>query len=423
MARAGSRKTKPKPPAGGDQHVAIRMYDVGFGDAFLLTIPTPDGPRKVLFDCGSIKAASRPIGDIVRRIVDDVKDADGVPRIDVVVATHRHRDHVAGFESALWKDVEVREVWMPWTEDPKDPTARRIRETQSSLALSLDTAFQRQASGGGAGAPAAVAGWGDLALNALTNDKAMATLHSGFRGDARRRFLPTKPPDEQTIKTDALPGVLVHVMGPSRSESVIRDMDPPAGQSYLRLVDSTSLAVSAPDPFDEDWWMPLGDASVAHLPLSDDDRKTVEAVGQGFEPLVAVALDKAVNGTSLMLMLQIGEVYLLCPGDAQWGTWEAALGNPEWRALMRRTVFYKIGHHGSHNATPVDFVEHVVGRDFWAMASTTHVDQWPNIPRAPLLEALGQRTTKIARTDRPQDAPAPVFHVEPGLYIETRIPL
>src|SRR5205085_2316910 len=142
---------------------------------------------------------------------------------------------------------------------------------------------------------------------ALSNDKAMATLHSGFHGDPLRRFLPTKQPDQQTIKTDALPGVLVHVMGPSHSESVIRDMDPPAGQSYLRLIDSTTLAVSVPDPFNEDWWMPIGDPSIAHLPLSDDDRKTVEAVGQGLESLVAVALDKAVNGTSLMLMLQIGD--------------------------------------------------------------------------------------------------------------------
>ena len=421
MARAGARKNKPKPQAADGQHIAVRMYNVGFGDAFLLTIPTAAGPRKVLFDCGSIKAAARPIGDIVRQIVDDVRDADGVPRIDVVVATHRHRDHVAGFESALWKDVEVREVWMPWTEDPTDPAARHIRETQSSLALCLDTAFQRQASAGGP--PAAVAGWRELALNALSNDKAMATLHSGFRGDALRRFLPTKQPEQQTIKTDVLPGVIVHVMGPSRSETVIRDMDPPAGQSYLRLMDSTSLTVSPPDPFDEDWWMPLGDANVAHLALSDADRQAVDAVGQGLEPLVAVALDKAVNGTSLMLMLQVGDAYLLCPGDAQWGTWEAALGNPEWRALMRRTVFYKIGHHGSHNATPVEFVEHVVGRDFWAMASTTHVDQWPNIPRAPLLTALGERTTKIARTDRPQDAPSADFHVEPGLYIETKIPV
>ena len=307
---------------------------------------------------------------------------------------------------------------MPWTEDPRDPTARRIRETQSSLALCLQKAFARPPAGG----LGVVSRWQDLAVNALTNDKAMATLHTGFRGDAIRRFLPAKLPDPSTFKTEALPGVLVHAMGPSRDEDVIRDMDPPAGQSYLRLVDSTDLTPSVPEPFDEDWWLPAGDPLVSHLPLSDDDRTAVQAIGLGLEPLIAAALDKAVNGTSLMLMLQVGAAYLLLPGDAQWGTWRAALANPEWRSLIGRTTFYKIGHHGSHNATPVDFVERTVGKDFWAMASTAPVKQWPHIPKAELLQALGQRTRKIARTDRPKDAPS-TFTVEAKLYIETKIPV
>jgi hypothetical protein len=30
----------------------IRMYNVGFGDCFLLFIPTDDGERTLLLDCG-----------------------------------------------------------------------------------------------------------------------------------------------------------------------------------------------------------------------------------------------------------------------------------------------------------------------------------------------------------------------------------
>jgi beta-lactamase superfamily II metal-dependent hydrolase len=419
MSRPRAPRTRrPRAPAAP---VTVRMYDVGFGDCVLVTLPTSAGLRKVLFDCGSIKAGARPIADIAAQVVEDVRDRDGVPRIDVVVATHRHRDHVSGFESAVWKQVVVREVWMPWTEDPRDPVARRIRETQSNLAVSLQKALQRPAADGRTATP--VSPWLDLALNALTNDTAMATLHGGFSGDAVRRFLPTKDPEQQTIKTDALPGVLVHVLGPSRDENVIRDMDPPAGQSYLRLLDSSDLTPTVPEPFGEPWWLPAEDPLVSHLALLDADRQAVDAIGSDTEPLVAATLDKAVNGTSLMLVLQVGGAYLLCPGDAQWGTWQAALANPEWRALLGRTVFYKVGHHGSHNATPVDFVEHVVGRDFWAMASTAHVTQWPQIPKTELLSALAKRTKKIARTDRPQDAPPNAFEVKPQLYIETRIPV
>ena len=71
--------------------------------------------------------------------------------------------------------------------------------------------------------------------------------------------------------------------------------------------------------------------------------------------------------------------------------------------ILIKTTFYEIGHHGSHNATPVDFVENTVGNDFWAMASTHHVEQWPSIPKEELLAAIGKRTTKIARSDK-QDA-------------------
>ena len=68
----------------------------------------------------------------------------------------------------------------------------------------------------------------------LTNEKEMKTLHSGFSGDPERRFLPTKT-DGRLLKTDVLPGVKIHVLGPSRERDVIRDMDPPKGKSFLRM--------------------------------------------------------------------------------------------------------------------------------------------------------------------------------------------
>src|SRR5712671_7362079 len=128
------------PPA--PKQISIRMYNVGFGDAFLVAIPAQDRVRRILFDCGSIAAPpGRAMSDVVQRLVSDVKGPDGVPRIDVVVATHRHKDHVSGFEGAVWADVQVSEVWMPWTEDPADPAAREIRDIQSKLTLALAAAL------------------------------------------------------------------------------------------------------------------------------------------------------------------------------------------------------------------------------------------------------------------------------------------
>ena len=98
-------------------------------------------------------------------------------------------------------------------------------------------------------------------------------------------------------------------------------------------------------------------AHPSRLPeLSPGDQESITQMGD-LEQAIAVSLDKAVNGTSLMLVLKIGQAYLLFPGDAQWGTWQAALRNPTANALLRKTTFFKVSHHGSHNGTPREFVE------------------------------------------------------------------
>jgi beta-lactamase superfamily II metal-dependent hydrolase len=405
------------------RQVRVRMYNVGFGDAFLVLVPVGDRERRILFDCGSIEAApGAPMASIVNRIVQDVTDADGVPRIDVVVATHRHKDHVSGFGQAAWENVEVKEVWMPWTEHPTDEEARKIRDVQARLALGLDTSLKAQAAALSAAEKPKLRRYQDIVANALmlSNEKAMRTLHSGFRGDPKRRFLPTKTDDRRTLETDALPGVRIHVLGPSRNPEVIRDMNPPKGESFLRLhalVDQPTGLPPAPfsPEFREVVYTGGGE------PLTLDDEQAIQSAGSLSDLAVAVALDKAVNGTSLMLLLEIAGTFLLFPGDAQWGTWNAALEDPEWKELLRRVAFYKIGHHGSHNATPKEFVEEVMQDGVCCMASTLTRQIWPDIPRHELLAGLATKKAKIVRSDQPT-GDSNTFLTTDGV-IETRLAL
>lgn len=408
--------------------LSVRMYDVGFGDCFLLTIPTPQGVRRVLFDCGSIKLGSLSIKEVREAVIEDVRDAgNGPPRIDVVVGTHRHKDHVSGFDHPAWAGVQVQEVWMPWTEDPADTEGKRIRDIQSRLAAQLTTQLQTSLRAAAEGDRDRLAGKLELALNALSNEGAMRTLHHGFAGNPLRRFLPVKESRLPWFESPALPGVTVHVLGPSRDADIIRDLDPPAGQGYLKLMESLGGGDARdPSPFSRDWRMRPGDyAEEFHelaMSLTAKDRTVLSQIGFGFDEAVAAALDQAVNGTSLMLILQIGSATLLFPGDAQWGTWHKALETPEFRSLLRETDFYKVGHHGSHNATPVEFVDQVVGQEFWAMVSTGKVTQWPNVPKPELLAAMGKKTKKIVRSDQPQNAPQQVFTLIREGVIEARIP-
>jgi beta-lactamase superfamily II metal-dependent hydrolase len=399
------------------RNVTVRMYNVGFGDAFLLLFPGADRPRKVLIDCGSHSIGPGPVKmkELVQRIIEDVTDGDGVPRIDVVVCTHRHQDHVSGFRYKFWNAVEVGEVWMPWTEDPEDEEAREIRERQSSRARALTFALARL----GASASAQA-----IAKNCLTNAAAMHTLHKGFKVVRRRRYLPKKR-SPRTFTTAELPGVAVHVLGPSRDRDVIRDMEPEKGESYLQFMLSRSdKPQQRLRPFRNQWALDEAEfrRDYPHLKVTAPQRRGIAEVGSGSELELAANLEKAVNGTSLMLMFVIGRAHLLFTGDAQWGTWTAALNDPEWAALLRKTTFYKVGHHASHNATPPAFVErHPTGR-FAAMVSTRCVDMWPEIPRGPLLEALRKRSNRIIRSDQ-ADVPDSSEVVRRPTCVEIPVPI
>lgn len=436
---SSSKATAPKNPESGgadSKHVVVRMYAVGFGDAFLLMIPNksrPGHPLKILVDCGVHMSGPNPkhtIAEMARQIVQDVTEDDGVPRIHVVIATHRHQDHVSGFKnSTIWDGVEVQEVWMPWTEDPKDPEAKKIRETQSKTAKHLTAALEKKLASlralkASKKAKDATLEAKEIAENSLTNAEAMQTLHEGFAGQPRRRFLPYKTRDRNSFKVPALPGVTVHVMGPSRDAKVIRDMNPPKGQSYLRLAEAAAdVGEDRHLPFHPKCVLDANEYNADESILKKREINRINNIGDGSELAVAVALDQAVNGTSLMIMLQIGKAYLLLPGDAQWGTWNMAMSDPEWAGLLAKTSFYKIGHHGSHNATPVDFVENILSSEFTAMASVRSIAKWKFIPKNELMEALRKKSRKVVRSDKADPKDPQGFTRVEDLHVETKIPI
>src|SRR2546425_5004900 len=99
----------------GSPSVRIRTYRVGFGDCFLVSFPVSGEHRHILVDCG---VHSR--GDIhtIQDAIADIAQETG-KRLEVVVATHAHQDHISGFGSGreVFKTFSVEEVWMPWTEN------------------------------------------------------------------------------------------------------------------------------------------------------------------------------------------------------------------------------------------------------------------------------------------------------------------
>jgi len=139
----------------------------------------------------------------------------------------------------------------------------------------------------------------------------------------------------------------------------------------------------------------------------------IDALAQSADVVFAAEkVDGMINSTCLVLVLQIGKARLLLPGDAEWGTWKRILDNAAARALVHGATFFKVGHHGSHNATSKTLVEKVLPRKIPAMVST---QQGPgkyrnNIPLADLMEALKEHDIHYARSDQGDGQPPKGFN-------------
>jgi beta-lactamase superfamily II metal-dependent hydrolase len=402
FAGGGARAAEGLPVS---DSIRIRMYQAGFGDCFLLHFPTSAGTKTMLVDCGTLGGGQTAFKKVVERLLKDVDN-----HIDVIVATHRHRDHVSGFDHDGWKNVTATEVWMPWTERPDDAVALRIRSAQENLARSLHDTLPVKAD----------AGLRFLAENALTNEKARDRLLQLGAGPASTlRWIACDTPGLNSFISPALPDVEVYVLGPLRDEKTFAEMEPPKEQNFARQTGiaasgSGAVAQDGGGAFPARWRVPTG-------PLSDEEINLIRSATPDAQFELLALNDNLINSTSIMLVLRIGEAHLLLPGDAQWSTWKAALADPARRELLTRTTFYKIGHHGSENATPIEFSTGVLrGRtNVVSMASWVKRANWTRIPEPHLVDSL----RKIGHFADHETAPLEAeFTADPdGFYIEVTL--
>lgn len=389
--------------------VKVRMYDAGFGDAFLITVGSGASRWRMLVDCGvHPHGRSRPIAETVGLVLADLTGPDGVARVDVIVATHRHADHIVGFADDRWAQVQVGEVWLPYVEDPDDPVARRL---QHGLAAAAEQVAALAAAGSGRPSSARATALA-LAANARGNERARLRLTGGTHAESGERlgfasrptirYLPALDGPEVAV---ARAGVRVHALGPSRDDAFLRRMNPPAGKAWLGGLDPAGDAPGS--------WLPFADRYVTTLealkarqecrPLLSQ-RKKREGLRRLSDDQVLVAasrLESWCNNTSLFLVVEVGDEVLVLPGDAQQGAWEHVLADEGNVALLGATTFYKVSHHGSHNGTPRRFVEEVLPEPSFAMLPWGRVANWPEIPKAELLEALDGRGAVLLRADAP----------------------
>jgi beta-lactamase superfamily II metal-dependent hydrolase len=392
--------------------VSIRMYNVGFGDCFLLRIPTSQGERRMLVDCGFHSQGKGDFGD--REIVERIKkDLDGAS-VDVVVATHRHQDHISGFgETDLWADVAVDEVWLPFTANPKQENSEPSLRAWHGLMNAASTVVGAD----GKLTPQGMAALGArdavdrevatfMLWNARANKPAIENLLGGLkRADGRpalRRFLPGKGRYPTSFTSPALPDVTIHVLGPPTDPAMRKNRKVPSTWAFEAASDAVP-GEAFDSPFSAEWHVP-----VERLPPRPPfAQKSLDAIRLFNDDLMcaAKALEGFLNGESLVLVLEIGSARILLTGDAEVGAWTTILADPKALELAASATFVKIGHHGSHNATPLSFVRNHLSSHTRAAISTQAGPQpfRNGIPLGDLLDELHAKQIRYARTDTALD--------------------
>jgi beta-lactamase superfamily II metal-dependent hydrolase len=363
-------------PAAGVR-AKVRIYRHGLGDCILVRLRQRDGTDfKILIDFG-VAVATQDAPAKMSKVLNDVIETSG-GSVDVLAVTHEHWDHVSGFQQAKedFERLKVGEVWVAWTEDETDALAKTLRNEHKKALAALTASAQALQMAGQAGRANGI-------LNILSQFGAAGEKTAAAFDIAKAKAKPGQPrywrPTDPPFHLAAA-DVKIYALGPPHDAQLIRKVLPsrahpetyelaldgsgifPAGVASA-LLDQEDLPPFGPTVtipveqaraipfFQNHYWGTLGEV---------ENWRRIDTEWLGAADDLALALQSATNNTSLVLAIELsGGDVLLFAGDAQVGNWlswqdckwvqdHPMVTGPD---LLRRTVFYKVGHHGSHNAT------------------------------------------------------------------------
>lgn len=383
--------------ARADRFMRVRMYRLGLGECILLTLPRQGTPFHMLIDCGA------PLGpqkahSTIKQVADDIwRTTEG--RLDVLMVTHRHWNHISGFLNArdTFERMAVEQVWLGWTEDPND-----------AQAIALEPGGATRSSGAGS-----------RSVQAMNVVRSIGRTMRYWRGG------------EGPVAISGVPGARVFFLAPPT-------MRTDRGSARRAMV-STGRATAS--PFNEQYRVASHlaqlDSRFYRYFLKDKDwrapnfQSVDEIAARTKTPIPYLQLDREsqANNTSLVIAIEFMDSnneskVLLFPGDAQipsWWSWHEHRWPPDdpngmtCATLLSNTVLYKVSHNGARSGTATQVgLDMMTNPELVALISVDEDDarmrRWL-MPAPDLLSALIRMTQgRVIRTDigveagKPQDS-------------------
>jgi beta-lactamase superfamily II metal-dependent hydrolase len=394
-----------------DDQLLVRVYNVGLGDCIYVRVPDEGGAKHLLIDCGNKYSDAQRL----REAITNLKTILPEGRLDLLVATHAHEDHVKGFDKDLFAGLQIDRLWMSTAMNPDHPQAENARALQS-LALQALQRLQLSPKAG-------LADWASSMLALSKSDGMDALLENLPIG--KRLFVHTGTPvkDLKLFKDEA---ARLRVLAP------VDDIDGVyLGRETAEALKGFQAMLEAGGPAGED--------AGERAPEAPAPAKTPGNVSpEDFELLRNSLTDQAlafvlkegelVNNTSVVLLLEWRGRRLLFTGDAEvktsaQGKFQEGKANGSWNVMWHQfedelsqpVDFLKVGHHGSFNATPwtpkkSGGAEHPVNAilkgllplpegqppaERYAVVSTERTNGYPTIPDPDLMRELGRRVSNV----------------------------
>lgn len=389
--------------------LVVRAYNIGFGDALLISLPDrgPDGRetmRHLLIDVGNLLVGADNQDDVFKEVVRDIHDrTDG--QVDLYVMTHEHLDHVQGLLSAKNQGVDLgaRCAWLTGSASPDYyATHEAARVQRLALEETMRDVHRLQQLSSDP--------W--LAMMVLNNSMLLGgglALSTADYVDHVRTIAPAAATHYVDRLTD-LEGK--HPFKEARLRILAPEEDTSLYYRRVRATPSLTMAPSGPTPTAAASSRPL--ASLPPPPPGVEPGPFYDLVSARNQDVRTkiLEIDQANNNTSVVLEIEWSGWRLLFPGDAEIGSWRRMHAAD----LLRPVNFVKVAHHGSHNGTyegQFDVILPAVshnGRERHAIVST-HIGDWKSVPDEMTLGLYSSRATLHDTRDVPR-----------GSSVEVRFP-
>ena len=438
--------------------IIFRMYNTGsVGDCLLLLFKKGKViTYKMLIDCGgwnTNSAAVTPCVQDIRTICNG--------ELDLLVVTHQHEDHISGFNQARdeFEKIKVKEVWMSWIEDKSDDIAKILKERYGKKLKQLKKTTELAIKVLKARGSSNIKGFGArvgtkqrtmqqtldlinfeegktygkrLAAGKSTNDDAMEYVRS--KGKKLRYWRPGAVINDLA----GAEGMKFYILGPPRDADMryfkidteedemyhlakLKEDKPEEKMPQDSIFKNDIGLEEGISPFADNFKMDQAETNRFNRTYNSNDMKWRQIETDWLESSAAIALrvNNLTNNTSLAMAIEFesGKVVLL-PGDAQSGNWMGwhktdvmkslkEKGGKNTDELLKDTIFYKVGHHGSHNGTAsksgLDFINNKDLVAAMPLVQSKVPAAWggsKNFPAKTLYDVLIEKTKgRIIRTD------------------------